>query len=112
MTVFEVVLPNLKKDPVLLQEIAETLASGFVGLLREAGARNGQRGFIVTEDGRDQKDEYREILLLGPSLSASHLFISSYCTVQSLTSRPQNGPMRNTSRTSSPPPASPSSKAS
>ncbi|KAI1163931.1 hypothetical protein F5B18DRAFT_296913 [Nemania serpens] len=64
MTVFEVVLPNLKKDPVLLQEIAETLASGFVGLLREAGARNGQRGFIVTEDGRDQKDEYREILLL------------------------------------------------
>ncbi|KAI1203586.1 hypothetical protein F5X97DRAFT_283571 [Nemania serpens] len=64
MTVFEVVLPSLKKDPVLLQEFAKTLAPGFVSLLRDAGARNGHRGYLVTEDGRDQKGEYREILVL------------------------------------------------
>ncbi|KAI1110362.1 hypothetical protein F5Y14DRAFT_455097 [Nemania sp. NC0429] len=78
MTVFEVVLPSLKKDPAVLKEFAENIAPGFVGLLGEAGVRNGHRGYIVTEDGRDQKGEYRELLLLEwPDAKHFHDFVGS-----------------------------------
>lgn len=78
MTVFEVVLPSLKNDPVLLQEFAEKILPGFLGQLREAGVRNGHRGTVVTEDGRDQREEHRAILVLGPRLSPILRFRSTY----------------------------------
>ncbi|KAI8953314.1 hypothetical protein F4801DRAFT_128475 [Xylaria longipes] len=64
MTILEIALPNLKRDPVLIEEAARTLAPPLVVKLRAAGVLNALRGFFATENGRDIGDEYREILLL------------------------------------------------
>ncbi|KAI0487202.1 hypothetical protein F4859DRAFT_245964 [Xylaria cf. heliscus] len=64
MTVLEIALPNLKRDPVLLEEAVKTLVPSFVKNLQEAGVLNTLRGFFETENGRDIRDEFREILLL------------------------------------------------
>ncbi|KAI1756008.1 hypothetical protein F4782DRAFT_378452 [Xylaria castorea] len=63
MTILEIALPRLKSDPVLIEEL-KTLAPAFVTNLQKAGVLNGLRGFFGTENGRDIRDECREILLL------------------------------------------------
>ncbi|KAI0452062.1 hypothetical protein F5B21DRAFT_356728 [Xylaria acuta] len=64
MTVLEIALPNVKRDPVLIEEALKTLAPLLGINLQAAGALNGLRGFFSTENGRDIRNEYREILLL------------------------------------------------
>ncbi|KAI1739082.1 hypothetical protein F4680DRAFT_422798 [Xylaria scruposa] len=63
MTILEIALPKLKSDPALIEEL-KTLAPPFVANLQKAGVMNGLRGFFETENGRDIRNEFREILLL------------------------------------------------
>ncbi|KAI0856360.1 hypothetical protein F4860DRAFT_493182 [Xylaria cubensis] len=63
MTILEIALPKLKSDPALLEEM-KALAPPFVANLQKAGVMNGLRGFFGTENGRDIRNEFREILLL------------------------------------------------
>lgn len=65
MAVFEIVLPKLKKDAALIAEVEANILPAFRVKLQEAGVLNGLRGFLVTEDGRDVRQDFREILLLG-----------------------------------------------
>ncbi|KAI0869127.1 hypothetical protein GGS24DRAFT_174237 [Hypoxylon argillaceum] len=64
MAVFEIVLPKLKKDVALIAEVEANILPAFRVKLQEAGVLNGLRGFLVTEDGRDVRQDFREILLL------------------------------------------------
>ncbi|TRX94087.1 hypothetical protein FHL15_005165 [Xylaria flabelliformis] len=63
MTILEIALPKLKSDPALIEEM-KALAPPFVANLQKAGVMNGLRGFFGTENGRDIRNEFREILLL------------------------------------------------
>ncbi|KAI0437342.1 hypothetical protein F4803DRAFT_539284 [Xylaria telfairii] len=64
MTVLEIALPNLKKDPVLIREGMKGLIPSLVTNLKKSGLLNGMQGFFATEDGRDISDECKEVLLL------------------------------------------------
>ncbi|KAI3327202.1 hypothetical protein HD806DRAFT_386263 [Xylariaceae sp. AK1471] len=78
MAVFEIVLPQLKKDAALIKELEKTVVPVFQKKLHEAGALFGLRGFFVTENGRDVRDEFREILVLEwPTAQHFKTFISS-----------------------------------
>lgn len=65
MTILEIALPNLKKDPVLIREGMKTLIPPLVTNLKKSGLLNGLQGFFATENGRDISDECKEVLLLG-----------------------------------------------
>jgi len=74
MPIFEIALPNLKRDAALIQEAEEKIVPAMRPLLHNAGILNGLRGFFTSEDGRDIRDEFREALVLGA------YFISLYTT--------------------------------
>ncbi|KAI0105708.1 hypothetical protein GGR51DRAFT_518859 [Nemania sp. FL0031] len=83
MTVLEIALPNLVKDGALVTEALETLVPPFVVNLQKGGVKNGLRGFFETQDGKDIRDQYREVLLLEwPSVQHFKDFIASPPFVQ------------------------------
>jgi hypothetical protein len=65
MAVLEIVQPQLKKDAALIKGAEEELVPVIQKKLHDAGALKGLRGWFITEDGRDVRDEFREILVLG-----------------------------------------------
>ncbi|KAJ8107292.1 hypothetical protein ONZ43_g6779 [Nemania bipapillata] len=64
MAVLEIALPKLKKDAAKIAEAEETILPSFRVKLQEAGVLNGLRGFFVTENGQDIRQDFREVLLL------------------------------------------------
>ncbi|KAK5627060.1 hypothetical protein RRF57_002775 [Xylaria bambusicola] len=53
-----------QKGPTVVKYVGEHLALEFSAKLQHAGVLNGSRGFLVTENGRDISDEYREVIFL------------------------------------------------
>ncbi|KAI1120787.1 hypothetical protein F5Y10DRAFT_116586 [Nemania abortiva] len=78
MTVLEIALPQLKRDPVLVAEALETLLPPFMVTLEEGSVINGLRGSFVTENDVDVTSQYRQTLLLEwPSVEHFQKFITS-----------------------------------
>ncbi|KAI0522128.1 hypothetical protein F5B22DRAFT_643151 [Xylaria bambusicola] len=64
MPFLEIAQPKLKKDSTLVKHVEEHLAPQLSAKLQHSGVLNGTRGFLVTENGRDVRDEYRDIVFL------------------------------------------------
>ncbi len=65
MPILEIAQPKLKRDPALIQELREKVVPGLLVSLAKAGAVNALVGFFETENGRDVKEEWRQILVFG-----------------------------------------------
>ncbi|KAI0912155.1 hypothetical protein F4824DRAFT_496600 [Ustulina deusta] len=63
MPILEIAQPKLKRDPALIQELREKVVPGLLVSLAKAGAVNALVGFFETENGRDVKEEWRQILV-------------------------------------------------
>jgi hypothetical protein len=74
MPIFEIALPSLKPDAALIQEVEEKFIPALRPLFHDAGILNGLRGYFTSEDGRDVRDQFREVVVLGV------YFISPYTT--------------------------------
>ncbi|KAI0415756.1 hypothetical protein F5X98DRAFT_210465 [Xylaria grammica] len=78
MAVIEIALPKLKKDAQVIQDVDEKVIPGLNVKLTKAGILNGLRGFFVTEDGRDVREDFREVLVLQwPSAQHFRDFVAS-----------------------------------
>ncbi|KAI1420712.1 hypothetical protein F5Y12DRAFT_719235 [Xylaria sp. FL1777] len=64
MAILEIAQIKLKNDPALIKEVEEDVMPGFNVTLQKFGARNMLRGYIVTENGRDVREERRLVLVL------------------------------------------------
>ncbi|KAI8627009.1 hypothetical protein F5Y19DRAFT_477901 [Xylariaceae sp. FL1651] len=64
MAVLEIVQPQLKRDAEVIKDIEANVVPIMQKLLTDGGVLNGLRGWFVTEDGRDVRNEFREILVL------------------------------------------------
>ncbi|KAI1809278.1 hypothetical protein GGS20DRAFT_324876 [Poronia punctata] len=64
MTILEIALPNLKKDTAVVKQAVEEVIPVLKPLFIQHGVLANLRGFIETEDGKDVRDQFREILLL------------------------------------------------
>lgn len=72
MAIVELVFPHFKKDPEVAQKLADDYVPLIVKSLKEAGIIGGFRGMITTEDGKDVNSDFREILMLGASLTLQY----------------------------------------
>ncbi|CAJ2503427.1 Uu.00g108210.m01.CDS01 [Anthostomella pinea] len=78
MAIIELAYPQLKKDAELIRAAEPEMIPLILKALQEAGAVNGLRGFIHSEDGRDVTTDVREVLLLEwPSASKFRDFLTS-----------------------------------
>jgi hypothetical protein len=75
MAIIEIVLPQLKKDGALIKELEKTVVPVLRRKLQEAGALKAMRGWFATEDGRDVRDQFREILVVGAYKNPSNFFL-------------------------------------
>jgi len=67
MAITEIIIPQLKKDAKSrhdFKEIWPTISQTFESL---PAILNGYYGWIVNENGTDVKDDFKLILLFGPS---------------------------------------------
>ncbi|KAI0149609.1 hypothetical protein GGR57DRAFT_504787 [Xylariaceae sp. FL1272] len=77
MSVFEIALPKLTPDAELIKTVEKDVRI-VINLLKASPARNGLRGWIVSENGRDVKADFREILVLEwPEIQDFHNFVAS-----------------------------------
>ncbi|KAI1258994.1 hypothetical protein F5Y18DRAFT_322120 [Xylariaceae sp. FL1019] len=63
MSVIEIALPKLTPDAELMKTVEKDVHI-VLDLLKASKARNGLKGWLVSENGRDVKAEFREILVL------------------------------------------------
>ncbi|TGJ80307.1 hypothetical protein E0Z10_g8455 [Xylaria hypoxylon] len=78
MAIIEIALPKLKRDAELIKQAEAKIVPLITAKLSDAGVKAGLRGFFVTENGRDVRDEFREILILEwPSIQHFKDFVVS-----------------------------------
>lgn len=65
MAIIELILPQFKQDPQVIEEVAQTVIPTLMAKVRDAEAISGLRGFIKSQDGQDVTSSLRQILFLG-----------------------------------------------
>jgi hypothetical protein len=66
MAIVELIFPLVKKDPAILEELEKDWPTLSRGLTHpNPGILRAFRGWVVTENGEDVRDAYREFLLFG-----------------------------------------------
>ncbi|KAI5866533.1 hypothetical protein GGS23DRAFT_275796 [Durotheca rogersii] len=77
MAIIEVVFPQFKKDPGVIEAVLKALPVG-IKAFKNAGVLRVAQGFLASENGRDVTSESREVLVLEwPTVSAFHDFVGS-----------------------------------
>ncbi|KAI1299739.1 hypothetical protein F5Y03DRAFT_246697 [Xylaria venustula] len=64
MAILEIAQVWFKKEPAIIRDVKEELVPSLIKLLSKSEPKNGLFGYVVTENGRDVREDNRLILLL------------------------------------------------